>query len=142
MPGVTDGFDPEDLARRSAEVWVRWSHSARDGQVHAFPLEDSQRGRWPQAVCTHTAPPTAVGSATAGPRCPKCVLGVSASGTGRRHRRIAPPGVGARALARFRRHRPHHSILPRSAHPVRSTHPAHPVRSTHPVHPVHRSPTP
>lgn len=86
-------------------VWVRWMASAQDGQVHAFPIDDSQRGRWPQAVCSYVARPGALGLAAVSPRCPWCVLGVSAPGTGRRHRRIDPPGTGARMLARFRRHR-------------------------------------
>lgn len=93
-------------AAAAASVWVRWSYSARDGQVHAFPLDDSQRGRWPQALCSHVVPPGALGLNTTGPRCSWCVLGTSASGTGRRRRRrIDPPGLGVRLLARFRRHR-------------------------------------
>ncbi|HEU0086729.1 MAG TPA: hypothetical protein VFQ77_03625, partial [Pseudonocardiaceae bacterium] len=54
-------------------AWVRWAHSARDGQVHAFPIEDSQRGRWLQAVCSHTAPPAALGSSLPTPYCLTCL---------------------------------------------------------------------
>lgn len=109
-----DGVMPEaqeaDVDRQvaAASTWVRWRYSGRDGQVHAFPVEDSECGRWPQAVCAQVVPPGVLGPGVTGPRCPECVLGVTASGTGRRHRRIDPPGFGARllALVRLRRRRP------------------------------------
>ncbi|MGH4026460.1 MAG: hypothetical protein ACRDRV_17935 [Pseudonocardiaceae bacterium] len=93
---------PQTRERTSLPEWVRWAYSVRDGLVHAFPLEDSECGRWPLAVCSHTTPPAAVAVIRAGPRCAECVLRVSAPGTGRRHRRIAPAGVLARVLARWR----------------------------------------
>lgn len=73
MPRLTD-TGPK--TPRSAVMWVQWAHSARDGLVHAFPVEDSERDRWPQAVCTHTAPPAALGASTMAPRCPGCVLSI------------------------------------------------------------------
>lgn len=82
--------------------WARWSYSARDGLVHAFPLEDCECGRWPVAVCSHVVPPAAVAAGVAGARCPECVARVRVPGAGRRHRRIAPAGVLARLLARLR----------------------------------------
>lgn len=59
----TDQQDPHRAAALTS-IWVRWCYSTRDRQVHAFPIEDSQYGRWPQAVCTHTAPPAAIHSTT------------------------------------------------------------------------------
>lgn len=127
MSDHTDPATPPPApASEAASVWVRWNYSARDGQVHAFPLDDSQYGRWPQALCSHVVPPGALGSAVTSPRCSWCVLGTTASGTGRRHRRIHPPGIGARLLTRFRRHRP--VPLDRNDTPV-------------PPHPVHRKAT-
>ena len=43
---MPSGPDREVAADRWA--WVRWAYSARDGQVHAFPIEDSPRGHRPQ----------------------------------------------------------------------------------------------
>jgi hypothetical protein len=40
-------------ARCAASGWLRWARCSRDGLAHAFPIEDSQQGRCPQAVCTH-----------------------------------------------------------------------------------------
>ena len=91
VPGRVDG---------GPSGWVRWAYSARDGLMHAFPLGDSECGRWPLAVCSHTVPPAAVAAGVAGSRCPECVARVP--GTGRRHRRIAPAGVLVRVLTRLR----------------------------------------
>lgn len=103
MPGVGD-LDVPGPAGPGGWRWVCWRRSTHDGQVHAFPVEDSQCGRWPQAVCAHTVPPAALGPGGAGPRCPECALGVSAPGTGLRRRGIEPTGLPARALALLRRH--------------------------------------
>ncbi|MGH4027258.1 MAG: hypothetical protein ACRDRV_22030 [Pseudonocardiaceae bacterium] len=81
--------------------WVRWAYSARDGLVHAFPLGDSECGRWPLAVCSHSVPPAAVAAGVVGSWCPECVARVRVPGTGRRHRRIAPAGVLIRLLTRL-----------------------------------------
>jgi hypothetical protein len=84
MPGIA-GRDRQPGLWQPADrwAWVRWAYSARDSQVHAFPIEDSQYGRWPRALCAHTAPPTALGSSITTPYCPQCLLRVAAPGTGR-----------------------------------------------------------
>jgi hypothetical protein len=37
MPGVSDPI-PDWWVYGGVPAWVRWAYSARDGQVHAFPL--------------------------------------------------------------------------------------------------------
>lgn len=69
------------------QLWVRWGYSPRDNLQHAFQVEESQRGRVMQAMCRHTVRPCWIPPAGAR-RCPGCVLGVQAPGTGHRHRRV------------------------------------------------------
>lgn len=100
------GTDASVAARRGASGWMHWAHSARDGLAHAFPVEDSQREGWLQAVCTHIAPPAALGTATVlDPRCARCVLVVAATGAIPRHSSTNRPGAYVRLLAWLRRHR-------------------------------------
>ncbi len=64
------GTDAALPARCAVPGWMRWAHSTRDGLAHAFPIEDSQQGRWLRAVCSSTVPPAALDFATVfGPRC-------------------------------------------------------------------------
>ncbi|MGH3813178.1 MAG: hypothetical protein ACRDUV_12075 [Pseudonocardiaceae bacterium] len=44
MAGLT-GTDADVAARCGVPGWMCWTHSARDGLAHAFPIEDSQQGR-------------------------------------------------------------------------------------------------
>lgn len=87
----------------AAPGWMRWAYSSRDGVVHAFLIEGSQRGRWLRAVCSFTVPPAVLGPAhVVGPRGPRCVLALPAA-------RGAPrcpdrPGMCARLLGCRHRH--------------------------------------
>ncbi len=90
MAGLT-GTYADAAARCGAPGWTRWAHSTRDALAHAFPIEDSQQGRWLRAVCPATV---ALGPATVGGgRCPRCVLAVAAAGPGHYHpgALISPP---------------------------------------------------
>jgi hypothetical protein len=91
---VTKLTDTDALvaARCAASGWIRWAQSARDGRVHAFPIHDSQQGRWLRAVCSHTIPPAALGPTTVvSIRCARCALAVTAARTAR-HRATRPAG--------------------------------------------------
>lgn len=50
MAEVTQDIVPAALAGKAAESARRGAHSARDGQAHAFAIEDSRNRCWPQAM--------------------------------------------------------------------------------------------
>jgi hypothetical protein len=85
--------DPAAGEREPDRAWIRWHHSARDGQVHAFWLEARPPGSWLQALCTHTAPPAALGSCITLPYCPDCLQAITTPATGHDLCRVPLPDV-------------------------------------------------
>ena len=90
MVKLTD-TDALVAARCAAPGWIRWAQSNRDGRAHAFPIEDTQQGRWVRAVCSHTIPPAALSTTGVSIRCARCALTVTAARTAR-HRALRRGG--------------------------------------------------